>query len=172
MRCAWLAALMIFVLSVAGCHGGHIRQFRVAKTLSLAASTATLPFDWTVPATWSTVVPESDFVLAAYQLPGEIGLTVSSLGRDGGGLLGNINRWARQLDIQPISDVHQVTRSISTAFDWVVLIGKGEHPAGIRVAVFTTPSATWYFKFTGSEAVLRRSESLYLNAMQSVRFKP
>ena len=81
--------------------------------MGMAASPAAAPIssegkpNWQVPAGWQEV-SGGQFLVAKFTLAGDGGATaavnVSSSAGEGGGLIGNVNRWRGQLGLAPLSE--------------------------------------------------------------------
>ncbi len=73
--------------------------------------------DWQVPAGWQEV-PGGQFLVAKFTLAGEgnasAAVNVSNAAGEGGGLIGNVNRWRGQLGLGQLSDadVNQLVTTI------------------------------------------------------------
>ena len=102
-----LAFIIIFLFS---CNkDNYIRTYKlpkVNKTVQNLTSTSkehSIPFKWIVPDTWQ-VGQESSMRLASYSVyyDGEYAdISITNFSGDGGGLLANVNRWRRQLNLEP-----------------------------------------------------------------------
>jgi len=90
----------------------HIRTYRIAKTKTpdsaprvKSPETKSAGFSWKKPESW---IPSSgsSMRLASFDIPyseGSGDLSVIQLGGTGGGVEANVNRWRRQLNLEPQS---------------------------------------------------------------------
>jgi hypothetical protein len=112
-------------------------------------------FGWTLPEGWVEMENTSSMRLATFRAgpesdPAEV--TITRFPGDVGGVLANINRWRRQLELAPVSSPDQqpgrpvdVAGSPSISYD---LSGPSS-----RMLVTSTPRGgqTWFVKMTGGE---------------------
>ena len=176
---------------VTSCKDEKIRTYKVATdstaespAVPAAAPSGAVPNQeehdagsvaWQAPDDWKKEAV-SQFLTAAYTLPGGGRVTVSKLGGDGGGLAANINRWRGQLGFEPLDDKDvsgqplKVTDSNEEMllFNLTKLDSVDDTP-GILAGVLPLKLETWYFKFSGPVSVLRKSEGLFMEFLRSVR---
>lgn len=186
-----LAPLSICVL--VACKDDEIRTYRVAtdSTLENPAPPTVDPMGaapkeeephaapsgsvvWQAPADWKQE-PAGQFLTAAYALPGGGRVTVSKLGGDGGGLAANINRWRGQLGFKPLAEKEVIGQPLKIAdSDEEMLLfnltaeKSADDAQGIFAGVLTLKTETWYFKFSGPVAILRKSEGLFMAFLQTI----
>ncbi len=130
---------------------------------------------WQVREDWK---PEKagQFVTAAYALPGGGRVTVSKLGGDGGGLAANINRWRGQLGFKPLAEKEVIGQPLKIAgsdeemrlFN-LTSADSAADAQGILAGVLPLKTETWYFKFSGPVAVLRKTEGAFAAFLRTVR---
>lgn len=97
--------------------------------------------EWTLPPGWRTE-PGSEMRYATIVTDEGLGIGVFAFDRDGGGVLGNINRWRGQLGLGPIAeaDLSTITQSVGDA----IVVDIGEGPArSIRDAFAFDLPAGW-----------------------------
>ena len=93
--------------------GDNIRTYKLAKSVQVEVNNNIEKYDknvtdeliWVMPKTW---IPSSgsSMRIASFNVPylNELGdLSVIKLGGSGGGIESNINRWRRQLSLEPLS---------------------------------------------------------------------
>ncbi len=170
------------------CKDDEIRTYRVAT--DSAVETSSIPkyepasetptpsraaVGWLAPPDWIVEKP-TQFLTAAYTLPGGGRVTVSKLGGDGGGLAANVNRWRGQVGLQPLAEqdvVGQPLKLPETGEEMRLFNLTTEDSAddaeGILAGVLSLKTETWYFKFTGPTGVLRKSEGIFAEFLRSVR---
>jgi hypothetical protein len=129
---------------------------------------------WQAPADWKQE-EATQFLTAAYALPGGGRVTVSKLGGDGGGLAANINRWRGQLGFKPIAEKDVVGQPLKLpdSDDELLLFNLTAENAdpdakGILAGVLPLKLETWYFKFSGPVGVLRKSEGEFVEFLRSI----
>ncbi len=189
-----LAPLSLCVLS--SCKDDEIRTYRVATDSTAenpappavhpsgAAPKEEDPHDhaahsgsvvWQTPEDWKQE-NASQFLTAAYALPGGGRVTVSKLAGDGGGLAANLNRWRGQVGLKPLAD-NEVTGQplkIADSQEEMLLFNltsadSAADAEGILAGVLPLKTETWYFKFTGPVGVLRKTEGVFAEFLRSVR---
>ncbi len=173
---------------LASCKDDEIRTYRVATDPTpdstgapvvdqpqKSPDQAQLSVGWKAPDDWKAEKP-AQFIIAAYALPAGGRVTVSKLGGDGGGLAANINRWRGQLGLKPAADHEVVGQPLKVAdSDEVMQLfnltteNSADDADGILAAVLTLKTETWYFKFSGPVGVLRKTEGVFAEFLQSVR---
>jgi len=133
---------------------------------------------WTVPTSWKTE-PPTQMLLAKFSATDQATraeITVSSFPGDVGGLLANVNRWRRQVNLPPIEDsqLAQAVREIAVQSDRGSLVeldgtdAKGQPARLIGVAV-PHGGQTWFFKMMGDAKVVAREKDAFVKFVQSVK---
>ena len=157
--------------------------FTQAAPRAVPAATASAPGRhlpvWDVPEHWKEL-PATTMLLAKFQLSDSDGgtaeVTVSSLGGDGGGLLGNINRWRGQVGMPAITsdqlpeavtslDLLEGTASI------VDVTGPGAEGEERRLVVVVHPHGgqTWYYKMMGRAGLVGAEKESLIQFVKSIR---
>jgi hypothetical protein len=131
-----------------------------------AEKTAAAPSqNWKTPATWKQQTP-GQMVLAAYTATkgsGTADITVTSLSGEGGGLLGNVNRWRGQVRLAPTTaaDLEKEVKTIDLAggskasvVDVVGTNPKTGKAGRLYVLVVPRGGQTWFYKMVGDPDVV------------------
>ncbi|MGA1205590.1 MAG: hypothetical protein ACO3ZW_07260 [Opitutales bacterium] len=140
-------------------------------------------FAFEAPVGWTSKPPSSMVLLSfqAGQPPQNMAdVTVSAFPGDVGGQVANINRWRRQVGLQPVDEVTAAglvtEREISGFPAWQVsLIGPidasrvGE-PVKMVVAAVAHDGKTWFFKLMGGESGVNDELASYEAFLTSVQF--
>jgi len=181
-----LAPLSLFVLS--SCKDDKIHTYRVANdaaaespappdvdSMRAEPEIATLAVGWKVPEDWKQE-KAGQFATAAYALPEGGRVTVSKLAGDGGGLAANLNRWRGQVGLKPVADKDVSGQPLKIADSDEVMqlfnltsVDSAADAEGILAGILPLKTETWYFKFSGSVGVLRKSEAVFAEFLRSVR---
>jgi hypothetical protein len=130
---------------------------------------------WQLPEGWK-VVSGSSARYATLQVSGADGstgeLAISHFPGDVGGDLANVNRWRQQLSLPPIAEsglaplITKVTAGPET-FSLVDVKG----PQNRLASAWTRHGPdTWFFKFTGPDAVVGAEKANFTAFLESVRF--
>ena len=126
-----------------------------------------------MPAGWQEV-SGGQFLVAKFTIAGDSGATaavnVSSSAGEGGGLVGNVNRWRGQLGLAPLSEA-EVNKSV-TAID--VQGGKASlvemsgtdartgQPTRLVGVIVPQSGQTWFYKLMGDAKVVESQKRLPL----------
>ena len=197
VSCAALAAL---VLVVAGCKRDSVQTYQAPKDAQPAAvdvtasapGTPTSPpgssvdhaagTPWKVPAGWETKTA-SDMRIASYGVTTPDGravdISVVALGGTAGSELDNINRWRKEVALDPITDA-EIPGSRSTA-----VIGNrtatlyefrgnkptidGKYTPAMLVGVLPAGELTVFFKMKGESELVTREKPQFLEWLKSVQ---
>ena len=142
------------------------------------ATTAGAALEWTAPVNW-TSKPASAMRKATYILGGEGGATaelaVTAFPGDVGGDLANVNRWRGQLHLAPIAEADlagAVTPLVANGLKMLIVDlagGTADNPQRMLGAIVPFEGATWFFKLTGSDALVAKEKSAYLDFLRTVK---
>jgi hypothetical protein len=133
--------------------------------------------EWTVPVGWKEA-PLTAMVLsrfAAGEGQGNAEITVSAFPGDVGGLAANVNRWRRQIGMEPLPDAEAVDLlSAVETIDgegWLVdLTGKLEgRPARMVGGILPRGDRTWFYKMSGDAAAVEAAREEFVNFMMGAR---
>jgi hypothetical protein len=155
---------------------------------------------WELPEGWLPVTGGSGMAMASFDVPGkseeadvsgepvETGgpesgaarVTVTSLAGQAGGILANINRWRRQVGLEPIQVIEEqpmtavhVDKSPAGLID---LASPPDISAGIeRILVVLLPrqqdNQTWFFKMIGPNDAVTQHKDDFIKFVESVTFQ-
>lgn len=138
------------------------------------------PLVWSVPSGWEELEPtQMRMVNFKVGEEGECYLTI--LGGDGGGVLGNVNRWREQLGLSEIgeSDVAALSTLKVLGRDAYLLdlqgtyTGMGLDPRegwALRGAITTSSQFTLFVKFIGPQALVEREGGAFESFCSSLAF--
>lgn len=136
---------------------------------------------WQVPPGWQEV-PGGQFLAAKFTIAGsggeEAAVNVSSAIGDGGGLVGNVNRWRGQLglDALPESEVKKLVAPLDVAGAKGMLVdmtgtdAKSAQKARVVGAVVPQAGQTWFYKLMGSEPLVEREKAGFTKFVQSAQY--
>lgn len=193
-----LLGLLVLTLSTAACRKSEVTSYRVPKEkdpelpaagvskgapgkpgemAATAVPTATgQDLTWTAPPHWKTR-PPAPMRKATYLVPGEGGdgeLSITAFPNSVGGELPNVNRWRGQLQLPPIAEnemAQTVTRFEHDGLkfglvDFVSTTSPAQRMLGAWVPY---SGGTWFFKLTGSDALLAKEKPAFLAFLESVK---
>lgn len=151
-----------------------------AASSAPAASVGGKP-NWTVPAGWQEA-PAGQFLFAKFNIAGEGGtqaaVNISMSAGEGGGLVGNVNRWRKQLglDEQSADEIIKSVTSLETPGGkamFVELAGtdaKSGQAARLIGAMVTQSDRAWFYKLMGDGKVVEAQKAAFTQFVQSVKY--
>jgi hypothetical protein len=130
---------------------------------------------WSAPAHWQEK-PASSMRKATYGISGPKGaaeLAITAFPGDVGGDLPNLNRWRGQLSLPPVEEAQyaaNVTKLSVNGLNITVadLTGPGENPTRLLGAMVPYAGSTWFFKLTGSAALVADEKPAFLAFLQTL----
>lgn len=135
--------------------------------------------DWQVPSGWKAASP-GQFLVAKYTLAGEgsaqAAVNVSMSKGDGGGIVGNVNRWRRQVGLDEKPEDGLGLKSIDVDGGKATLVdisgtdSRTSQKARIIGAVVLRKDETWFYKLMGDEPVVAREKDAFLKFVQSAKY--
>jgi hypothetical protein len=137
--------------------------------------------NWQVPAGWQEV-SGGQFLVAKFMLAGEGGanaaVNVSSSAGEGGGLIGNINRWRGQLGLAPLSDddasksvtVIDVEGGKASLVDMSGTDVRTGQPTRLVGVIVSQPGQTWFYKLMGDTKVVESQKAAFAQFVQGVKY--
>ena len=136
--------------------------------------------DWTVPSGWEETSP-GQMLLAKFLIAdgtAKADVNISALGGDGGGLLGNANRWRDQLGLEPVDEA--ALQKLLTPLDLpdgkAILVEmngtekRSGKPAGFVAIIVPRQSETWFYRLMGDEKIVAREKAALKKFVQSVKY--
>ncbi len=150
----------------------------MTATPALAAQTAGFaPPAWSVPAGWREQ-PASAMRKGTWKIgpaDAEAELAVSAFPGDVGGLAANVNRWAGQIGLPPLSEAELKTK--------IAPMTVAGAPGAVRVRLANAGRATlavsaphgggtWFFKLSGPETTVNAVAAEFDQFIASVKFTP
>ena len=136
---------------------------------------------WQVPSTWKEI-PGGQFLVAKFMISGAGGaqaaVNVSMSAGDGGGPVGNINRWRGQLGLAPLSDseVNKLLTSIDTAGGKAMLVdmtgtdARTSQKARLVGAIVPQGNRTWFYKLMGDEQLVEKEKDSFAKLVQTAKY--
>ena len=136
---------------------------------------------WQVPPGWRETAG-GEMLIAKFLVAGpekaQAAVNVSALSGDGGGLAANVNRWRRQLSLQPLADseVEKQVQPLELASGKAMLVDMSGADArtGQKTrlvgAIVPQASQTWFYKLMGSEALVEREKAAFTKFVQTAKY--
>ena len=137
--------------------------------------------NWHVPAGWQEV-SGGQFLVAKFTLTGAGGATaavnVSSSAGEGGGLVGNINRWRGQLGLTSLSDgdVNKLVMTIDMQGGKASLVdlsgtdARTSQPTRLVGVMVSQSGQTWFYKLMGDAKVVEAQKDAFIQFVQGVKY--
>jgi len=134
-----------------------------------------------VPAGWQEV-SGGQFLVAKFTLTGAGGATaavnVSSSAGEGGGLVGNINRWRGQLGLTSLSDgdVNKLVMTIDMQGGKASLVdlsgtdARTSQPTRLVGVMVSQSGQTWFYKLMGDAKVVEAQKDAFIQFVQGVKY--
>ncbi len=131
---------------------------------------------WTAPSGW-TAKPASAMRKGSYALAGAGGdagdLSITAFPGDVGGLLANVNRWRGQVQLPPLGDAELAgaVTSPSQGGLQLTLVDAASPDGSKRIlgAIVPLGDSTWFFKLTGTDALVASSKPAFVAFLRTVR---
>jgi hypothetical protein len=135
---------------------------------------------WSIPANWTESSPGA-MVLKSFSITGDAGqkavVSISVLAGEGGGLLANVNRWRKQLNLAEIAEdgLPKASESLDVLGGKGTLVDftgtdAGGQPARMVAVSVPHGGQTWFYKLTGAGAVVGREKDAFTQFVQTVRY--
>jgi len=150
-----------------------------APTASTPVSSAGKPA-WQVPAGWQEV-SGGQFLVAKFTITGKSNATAVNVSRspgEGGGLVGNINRWRGQLGLTSLSDgdVSKLVTAINVQGGRASLVdlsgtdARTGQPTRLVGVMVPQSGQTWFYKLMGDAKVVESQKDAFTKFVQSVKY--
>jgi hypothetical protein len=129
---------------------------------------------WKVPAGWQEQAPgmmQSARFLAAGEGGTKAEVSVASFPGESGGLLGNVNRWRKQIGLGPIeaADLPKQTSTLEAGGTKASVLDVTSEDKKRRLIAVSVPGggSTTFYKLLGDEAVVAKEKEAFLRFVQS-----
>ncbi len=131
---------------------------------------------WSVPAGWQEQ-PPGNLQLARFvaeaQPGGKAEVSVTVLTGEGGGALANVNRWRRQMGLEPVDQagLAKLTTSLDVDGSPAILVDMISEDRQNRTVACIVPHGgeTWFFKLTGSDSAAGSQKQAFTQFVRSAR---
>ena len=175
--------LLIWVMVILQACGQdtHIRTYRIAKTKTPniapqveAPENKSAGFSWKKPESW---IPSSgsSMRLASFDIPyseGSGDLSVIQLGGTGGGIEANVNRWRRQLNLEPqtLSKIEKemIENKGGLGVYNIIRIINEEMDSAFLCAILTAGNQTLFVKLSANPHGIREIEADFISFCSSL----
>ena len=149
------------------------RQYRLAKDSLENTVIDKLPvkeknnFTWDTPGSW-IAKENNSFCLASYEIPYQndsADLSITKFSGDAGGVLANVNRWRRQLDLEP-----QTLEEIkATSIIGSSMIGNEKQNQAFLCTILPYTDSTIFIKLNSSIITANALEKKFLDFCSSFK---
>lgn len=136
---------------------------------------------WDVPAGWKEVAG-GQFLIAKFQIAGagdaQAAVNVSMSPGEGGGLVGNVNRWRQQVGLDPLpeAEVAKLVTAIdvgggkASLVDFAGTDARTGQKTRLVGAVIPRGAQTWFYKLMGNEQIVDREKQAFTQFVQSAKY--
>ncbi len=162
--------------------GTTVAATGAASPMSPAASPAPAGKPtWTAPAGWQES-PAGQFLVAKFTITGEgntqAAVNISMSAGEGGGLVGNVNRWRKQLGLsdQTPDEILKAVTSVEIPGGkalFVELTGtdaKSGQAAQLVGAMVPQSDRTWFYKLMGDGKIVEAQKAAFTQFVKSVKY--
>ena len=136
--------------------------------------------NWQVPAGWQEV-SGGQFLVAKFTIAGDSGtaaVNVSSSTGEGGGLMGNVNRWRGQLGLTPWSEtkLNQSVTAIDVSGGKASLVdisgtdARTGQPTRLVGVIVPQSGQTWFYKLMGNAKFVESQKDTFIHFVQGVKY--
>jgi len=173
-------AFLEFLKSVESRAGETVSTAMAAPSPAPAADAGRKPV-WVVPAGWQEA-PAGQFLVAKYVIAGadaaQATVNISMSAGEGGGLIGNVNRWRKQLGLEEqspeaIAKTVTVAEASGAKVTFVELSGKDARSGrATRLVGAVAPlgDRTWFYKLMGDSTVVEAQQAAFTQFVQSAKY--
>ncbi len=173
-------------LLLAGCNKDEVKVYDVPKEQAAAPAPAAAPMasqpmdrapvappHWTVPTGWQEV-PATGVRVRDLMVPGKDGqkaeVTIIPFPGSVGTEVDNVNRWRREIGLEPVAQENVTSESVQIGSD----AGKLYDLAGAQnqtiAAVLVKDGTSWFFKLKGDKAAVVDAKQTFVQFLKSVGF--
>ncbi len=137
--------------------------------------------DWAVPEGWREA-PAGQFLFAKFVIAGEGSaqavVNISMSAGEGGGLVGNVNRWRAQLGLseQSPDEIRKAVTAVETPGGKAMFVemagtdAKSGQTARLIGAVVPQNDRTWFYKLMGDGKIVEAQKAAFTRFVQSVKY--
>lgn len=136
--------------------------------------------DWAVPPGWQETSP-GQMLLAKFLITdgsAKADVNITALGGDGGGLGTNVNRWRKQLGLEPVDDagLQKLLTPLDLPDGQAILLEmngtemKSGKPAWFVAIIVPRQAETWFYRLMGDEKIVAREKAALKKFVQSVKY--
>jgi len=160
----------------------HIKHYTllkldvVTKNQDLIKQNDKKSFNWEVPDNWIEG-KKSSMRLASYSIPydGELAdVSISNFSGDGGGLQQNINRWRKQLELEPLSfemieKMIEVKKSNLGNYKFIKIINTDNKDSAFLCSIMQIENSTIFIKLNATLMGAEKLESQFIDFCSSFK---
>jgi hypothetical protein len=137
--------------------------------------------EWQVPAGWQEV-PAGQFLVDKFLITGpdkaQAAVNVSMSAGEGGGTIGNVNRWRKQLGLNDLSesDVNKLVTSVDIPGGKAIFVnmagtdGRTGEKTSLVAAIVPREQRTWFYKLMGPEQLVGQNKESFTKFVQTAKY--
>jgi len=169
IRIAWLICF-----AVAGCQEESVQHYNVPKPPPPGGVRYDLPAGWEKS---PQLVPMSIATFRVMEGDRKVDVTITPLAGTAGGLSENVNRWRRQINLQPLDDseLQKQTRECTVAGSQAVAVdmagpeSEGQNRLRVLGVIWVHAGKTWFFKMKGPADLVAKQQTAWDSFIKSIR---
>jgi hypothetical protein len=170
LNCFTVALLLVTTFSLEA--GDQIQVYTVPKEHSDIPVNAA-PVSWTLPEGWKQKEPDG-VRIGSFAINGENGgnaeVAITSFPGAVGTELDNVNRWRRELGLEPIGPDGLVSEPVTIDASQGKLFDITGPSARTVVAMVSRNGSSWFIKLRGDTPAVAAAKPVFLEFLKSVRF--
>ena len=136
-----------------------------------------IPFSWTIPESWSVGNPSS-MRLATYSASypkGVADVSITNFSGDGGGILANVNRWRRQLNLEPqsLDEINNLMLSETSGlgeYNYIKIVNYEDQSSAFLCAIIAIKNSTLFIKLNASLEGINYLEQEFVSFCSSFNY--
>jgi len=137
--------------------------------------------EWQVPAGWQEV-PAGQFLVDKFLITGpdksQAAVNVSMSPGEGGGIVGNVNRWRKQLGLNDLSesDINKLVTPVDIPDGKAIFVnlagtdGRTGQKTSLVAAIVPRDQRTWFYKLMGPEQLVGQNKESFMKFVQTAKY--
>ena len=175
--------IFVFILALSCNDDKHIKYYKIPKlnvvnkNQDFKIEDSQLSFTWDVPKNW-VIGKESSMRLASYSIAYDnlfADVSVTNFSGDGGGIEQNVNRWRRQLNLEPQS-IELIEKDIQNKksdlgnYKFLKIINPTNEESAFLCSIITVKNSTIFVKLNATASGVDKLENQFLEFCSSFKF--
>jgi len=171
-KLSWFAVALLFATTLTLEAGDQIQVYTVPKEHTDIPVNAA-PISWTLPEGWKQKEPDG-VRIGSFAIHGENGgdaeVAITSFPGAVGTELDNVNRWRRELSLEPVGPDSLVSEPVTVDSSQGKLFDIEGASARTVVAMISRNGSSWFIKLRGDTPGVAAAKPVFLDFLKSIRF--